>query len=238
MNRNAECEEWSSDPVRALHADVSTPHSALRTPNSTGFTLIEVLLSLAILALISTVIYMSFSSSGEHVEQAEAARDEVDLARTLIARMSDDIANAFCKPGMKSAVFFGKQEEVETPDGQRRLDSIYLSTLTNWRRLGSKESDLWVVGYLFREKPDGSGYQMVRYERRDLSAGTPPLEDGVEYVLTDRIRSLRLRYFYGSNWKDELGSSSTCLLPKAVEIALTTTDGKLFTTITDVRNEL
>ena len=158
--------------------------TALHIPNSKGFTLIEVLLSLAILALISTVTYMSFSSSGEHVEQAEAARDDVDLARTLIARMSDDIANAFCKPGMKSGVFFGLKEEVETSEGQRRIDSIFVSTLTNSRRPGSKESDLWVVGYRFKEKPDGGGYRLMRYERRDLSFGTAPMEGGEEDVLT------------------------------------------------------
>jgi len=51
-----------------------------------AFTLIEVLLAMSILALIMTGIYTSFSTAGQSVQHAEAARDETDLARTLISR--------------------------------------------------------------------------------------------------------------------------------------------------------
>ena len=66
-----------------------------RPSHSKGFTLLEVLLAMAILAVIMTVIYASFSTAGNNVEQAERLRDETDIARTLIARLSADIANAY-----------------------------------------------------------------------------------------------------------------------------------------------
>ena len=66
-----------------------------RLRHSRGFTLLEVLLSMAILVVIMTVIYASFSTAGNNVEQAERVRDDTDIARTLIARLSTDIQNAY-----------------------------------------------------------------------------------------------------------------------------------------------
>ena len=117
-----------------------------RNPKSVGFTLIEVLLAMAILAVVMTVIYTSFSAAGRNVEQAETMRDETDLARTLISRISDDIANAYVNRNMNFSapitIFDGKKEEVENGGEQIRHDSINLTTLTNWRKPDSKEMEL------------------------------------------------------------------------------------------------
>src|SRR5574341_929669 len=80
-----------------------------RNPKLEGFTLLEVMLAMAILAVMVTVIYASFSSAGRNVEQAETSRDRTDLARTLIAKLSDDIANAYYNPAMKESIFYGKK---------------------------------------------------------------------------------------------------------------------------------
>ncbi len=129
-----------------------------RDPKSGGFTLLEVLLAMAILAIMLTSIYMSFSTAGANVEQAEAAREETDLARTLMTRLSADITNAYVDPNMTSSntlltFFQGKNQETTDDESREKIrrDKIDLTTLTNWRRLDSKESDLWEVGYFFSQ---------------------------------------------------------------------------------------
>ncbi len=212
------------------------PQSAIRNPQSKGFTLIEVLLALAILAGVVTVIYASFSTASQNVEQAEKVRDDTDLARTLIARISDDLANAYCKAGTqgKGTFFYGKKEEKDVSGNKLRLDSLSLTTLTNWRKPDSKETDLWEVGYFFKEKPDGSGYVMMRRERRNLNTGESSLEEETEYEITDSVESLQLRYYTGSQLTDELGSSTSCARPTSVEMTLTLASGKVYLTQVDI----
>jgi hypothetical protein len=203
---------------------------------------------MAILAVIMTVIYASFSTAGRNVEQAETLRDETDVARTLLSRLTDDIANAYVNPIMNSprtlTIVYGKKEEVEggVGDVKIRHDSIALTTLVDpsWRRPDSKEMGLWEVGYFFKENADGKGYTLFRREKRELSKDVPALEGGVEYEITDRVESLQFTYSDdGSKWTDNgWDSRSLNRPPKAVEIALTLDTGKVYTTRVDVGNRL
>lgn len=144
--------------------------SSKENPKSDGFTLLEVLLAMAILAVITTVIYVSFSTAAMNVEQAEKLRDETDIARALLTRLSTDIANAYLK-GNVNVIFRGEKEELNTEVGQSdqkiRHDKITLTTLTNWRKSDSKETELWEVGYFFKEKPEGEGYMLYRREKEN-----------------------------------------------------------------------
>lgn len=225
---------------------VPGPQQAMRSSRSGGFTLLEVLLAMAILAVILTAIYASFSTAGNNIGRAEAIRDETDLARTLIARISVDIANAYPRqsgdfPAVPT-IFYGKKEEVDGGDGagaeKIRHDSIYLTTLTNWHRRNSKEMELWEVGYFFKERPDGTGHALFRREKRELSKDVPVLEGGTEYEITDRVESLQLTYSNdGSTWTDNGWDSRSLLrLPKMVEIALTLDTGKMYMTRVDLGN--
>jgi len=237
MNRILDFEFRISVLFPAQNFPLRNPQSEVRNSISKGFTLIEVLLAMTILAVMMTVIYTSFSTAGRNVKQAETIRDQTDLARTLISRISDDIANAYVNRNMNSSaritIFDGQKEEVETGGEKIRHDTITLTTLTNWRKPDSKEMELWEVGYFFKEKPDGSGYTLFRREKRELNKDVPALEGGVEYEITDHAQSLQLRYYDGSNWTDAWDKSLN-KVPTAVEIALTVDTGKVYVTEVDV----
>src|SRR5512134_2779574 len=83
-------------------SSIQNPVSSIRflNPQSQGFTLLEVLIAVAIMSAIVTVIYMSFSTTSRNVQQAEEMRDTADLARPLLAKLSDDIANAYVNTRM------------------------------------------------------------------------------------------------------------------------------------------
>ncbi len=205
---------------------------------SSGFTLLEVLIAVAIMSMIATVIYTSFFTASNNVKQAEEIRDSTDLARTLVAKLSTDIANAYLNPYMNAPVvttiFYGKKEQSDTGLDKNRYDSLFLTPLTNWRRPDSKETDLWEVGYYFEQKPDGSGRFLMRREKRELSNDVPALEGGVEYEMTDHVVSLQLRYYDGFSWFDEWDSRNRQKLPNIVEITLLLDDGSAYITQVDV----
>jgi general secretion pathway protein J len=229
----------------------ASPHvSRLTLHGFTGFTLLEVLLAMTILVVIMSVVYGSFSTASRNVEQAEAARDETDLARTLLSKLTDDLANAYVNPAMTATsqavskpvgltILYGKKEEVGEGDEKIRHDSLALTTLTNWRKPDSKETELLEVGYSFKEKPDGTGYSLFRREKRELSADMPPLEGGVEYEITDRVEGLQFRYYNETTktWLDEWDTRTRPGLPKAVEIALTLDTGKVYVTKTELTKQ-
>ena len=241
---SADCGVRSADFRSRSKPIGSIPQFAIRNVQSRGFTLLEVLLAMAILAVIMTVVYTSFSTAGKNVEQAETIRDENDIARILMARLSDDIANAYIYPSTNPqaslTIFYGKMEEVEGGPGNEKIrhDSISFTTLTHWRKPGSKETELWEVGYFFKEKPDGKGSVLFRREKRELSKEVPALEGGDEYEITDRVESLQLKYSNdGSTWTDNGWDSRSLLrVPKMVEIALTLDTGKVYTTSVDLGN--
>ncbi len=211
-----------------------------RTPYLKGFTLIEVLLAMAILAVVMTVIYASFSTAGHNVEQAEARRDEADLARALMTRLSTEIANAYLKNMSVPTVFQGKKDETDGENNEKiRHDSISFTTLTdpNSRMRNSKEIDLREVGYFFKEKPEGTGYSLFRMEKRELSKDIPAGEGGIEYEITDRVKSLRFSFSdNGSTWTDNGWEKSLNRLPKTVEIALVLDTGGVYITKVEVGN--
>ncbi len=218
-------------------------------PKSPGFTLLEVLIAVAIMALLVTVIYTSFFTAGRNVAQAEAIRDETDLARTLLAKISSDIADAYFNPSMNvpvvTTIFYGEQVISDTTISDttisdtgldhNRYDGLYLTSLTNWRKPDSQETDLWEVGYYFKQKPDGTGWILMRREKRLLSNDSPALEGGVDYEMTDRVASLRFRYYDGSVWTDGgWDSRISQKLPNTVEITLLFNDGSVYITQVDV----
>jgi general secretion pathway protein J len=227
---------WESR-VRGLESGTEKTQNKV-SGSTDGFTLLEVLMAVAIMSMIVTVIYATFFMTGRNVKQAEESRDATDLARTLVAKLSTDIADAYINPNMNvpavTTIFYGQKIQPETGLDQNRRDALYLTTLTNWRRPDSQETDLWEVGYYFNQKPDGSGYVMVRREKRQLSNDTPALEGGIEYEMTDRVQSLQLRYYNGSSWLDQWDSRNLQILPNAVEITLVLDNGLTFITQVDV----
>jgi type II secretion system protein J len=205
-----------------------------RSSKANGFTLIEVLLALAILALVVMGIYQSFSNAGQNIQQAEEVRDETDTARTLLSRLTADLNNAYVNGTMSGTPTFFYGKKVEDEDTKKRYDEVSFTTLTNWRRPNTAETELWELGYSFQDRPEEKKHVLMRREKRELSKDVPPREGGVEYELTDQVQGMQIRYSNdGTNWSDDwpMGQS----LPRAVEIVLTFADGRVYETQVDIR---
>lgn len=165
-----------------------------RRAGQRGLTLIEVLVSVALLAMIATLIYGAFDSLSR-AKKGEAQRgDRARQARGALDRMARELTSAYLTmhtppPSLQTRVvaFMGRNgmpyDRVDFASfAHRRVDK------------DAKESDQAEIGFFALPDPDKENkVDLVRREQ------TPPDQDpqrgGVVSVLCEDIESFDVRYF-------------------------------------------
>lgn len=204
--------------------------------NKNGFTLVELLIAIAILSIIMAVVYKSFYASTEGIKRAEAVDDINSTARVIFLKLMDDINSAYLTG--KDVIFVGDSKR----DKDLPQDSLSLTSLSNLRMVrDAKETDLYETGYYLKEDYDYQRQEkktsLFRREKKTIGI-EPVLEGGEAYELTDEIAGIRFSYFDGTSWKDNWDSRITKALPKGVEVEIILFDAdkrkRIFKTIIDV----
>lgn len=188
-----------------------------------GFTLVEMLVAMVILAIVLTTAYGVFSSSYSALRRVNPDRDLFHTARVILDRMADEIQSAYYGPDLKYTGFFGENDERE--DAPR--DSLTFSAMANFYWIknigGIKESDFLKISYILVE--DEEENRLIR--RQDPAFG--PFEEDPEDIgsgdrgvhqLADSVWGIDLRYFDGEEWVEDWDSSEREGLPRAVEVKL------------------
>ncbi len=178
-------------------------------PTQAGFTLIEVLVALALMALVSLMAWRGLASVSGARERIESQADDIDAIVRTLGQMARDIELSYSGPSFD-------------PTG---LDAqAYTSGLRLLRRAGGGP-----VFEILRPDPDGNGqWQRVHWQvRKDglwrasgPSAARSPLPaagDGI--LLLPGTRTLALRAWVpGTGWVD--GAASLAATPTGLEITL------------------
>lgn len=196
-----------------------------RRAGQRGLTLIEVLVSVAILAMIATLIYGAFDSLSRG-KKGEAQRGERSRqARAAIDRMSRELTSAYLTmhtppPSLQTRVVAFKGTN-GTP-----YDRVDFASFAHLRvDKDSKESDQAEIGFFALSDPDKDGkVDLVRREQ------TPPDQDpqrgGVVSVVCEDIESFDVRYFDPTTgqWLEQWDSTQVTAqqnrLPFEVKITL------------------
>ena len=180
---------------------------ASRSSAQVGFTLVEVLVAIALLATIGAMVFGSLVTTTRVVDagREQAAREQT--VRRILRVMADEILlskrdDAFPWVGVNG-----------TQEGQP-ADTLAFLTMSD--RLGmstAKETEMIRVVYT-RE-----GDRLIRFVQRNLYSLTDESLDQVE--LADRVKGFNLRYFdqLGLVWADEW--LVTGKIPKALLLEVT-----------------
>jgi len=171
-----------------------------------GFTLVEILIALAILAMIVASTFTIFRSASKSWQKGEVRSERYQNARNAISRMNAEISqavinsNPLCKfTGDRDKVSF--VSFVSTDSGVFELSEVQY-WLDSARRLLMRNDEI---------DPD---YDFETYGHSD--------------VLSDNISELEFSYFDGSTWQDTWNSDQSLGigLPKAVRIRIRVEDKK------------
>jgi general secretion pathway protein J len=182
-----------------------------------GFTLLEILIAIAILAVIVTMVYASFDASIKVIDGVDRDADTYRQARLILTRLSEDLSMAYKTKGnvLPEATFVGQDGVV---DG-RAQDTLRFTSLSHLRYLPDEPaSDFNLLEYSLESGPDRTGWALLRREETNLysnsEAGSEPV------VMGEGIHSFNLRYFDDKTWLDSWDPALNKGLPWVVEIEI------------------
>jgi prepilin-type N-terminal cleavage/methylation domain-containing protein len=191
-----------------------------------GFTLLELMLSLALLALIMIILYGSFHAVAGSKMHAERRMESDQQARTLMWLMTRELRGAVFTPLIPSHVLLVGQASRQ---GGMPMDSITFATLDpGHRRALDPFTAEQVVTYAALPNPKHRGWFMwTRNERSGLlqTANPPALPPT---ILATNVLSVHFRYFNGFQWVESWDSTSSPAgqaLPQAISIEIMMASG-------------
>ncbi len=207
-------------------------------PSSSGFTLLEVLLALSMMAILFALVYGIFGTSSDLLEAAEQESESYHMARLSFRQLSQELTSvvqslhgvtfretseAGCpqiarvellesvqQGGEGSVAFIG----VDADQGARPADCLMFATYAHGRyRPDAKESDLSVVTYWLE------GDKVMHDEETNVfSLSSKSVES---FPLAESVAGLNFTFYDGTQWLDEWDAAKKGGLPKALEVELT-----------------
>jgi len=174
-----------------------------------GFTLVEVLVAVALLGTIATMVFSSLVTTTQAVEggREHVAREET--VRKILRLMAEELALSKRSPAYPWVGMNGTQE------GQPADTLAFLAMSQELSTSTMKEGETIRVVYT-RERD-----RLIRFVRRNLYTLTDTDETLDQMELADQVQAFNVRYYDAQNliWLDEWPTASK--LPRAVLIEVT-----------------
>jgi len=184
-----------------------------RGEGKAGFTLLEILIAIFILAIIMTIVLGPFTGIMANSREAERKIDLYQTARSLTDILSADIRGIFPQPAGDEGYFFrASEEELDGMTTAPRLDFITTHSLLIRPQRNRFLSE---VTYLLRKNAKDGLYTLIR--RSESPPSAPFDEGGKEVPLCRIIESFRIQPIS----EDEDIKGQTGEIPRALRIDFT-----------------
>ncbi|MGO8998909.1 MAG: type II secretion system protein GspJ [Polyangiaceae bacterium] len=199
---------------------------ARKRARARGMTLLEIMVSVAILAMVAVLIYGAFDSMARGKKGEEMRSDRSREGREAILRITRELSSAFISmhnPAntaliTRATAFIGSSGGV--------YDRIDFAAFAHRRvERDSHESDECEVGYFVVRDPDVEGkMDLVRREQTPID--TDPKKGGVVNVVAENVDEFDIKYLepLTSQWVDTWDSTQVTgqpgRLPLEVSIRL------------------
>jgi len=159
-----------------------------------GFTLMEVMIALGIMALVMVALYSTLNATLRARDQIEIESRSARLGPQILDVIEADLRRAWIMDIDGDRVFLG---ESRTIDGEPADSLSFLTNVdsTVTHRIGEREveSDVCETGYKLRRNPDLPDV-LELWRRQSFHVDEEPLKDGVYERLHDRVVRFQVRY--------------------------------------------
>lgn len=199
---------------KALFSSVYPAPTSWTVP--AGFTLIEVLLALAISAMVLVAISMAFTGALRLRDRSQANLDQSLPAEHALDLIRRDLKNAVA-PGF---ILSGPLQSGAFQGGVDANDGIQIYTTTGLITPNQPWAEIQKVSYGLQTSSDSTNgsKDLIRAVTRNLLATGPEDEDD-QFVMSG-VQSLTFSYFDGSEWLDTWDDTTQTNLPFAVRVNL------------------
>ncbi|WP_437724526.1 type II secretion system protein GspJ [Sorangium sp. So ce861] len=201
-----------------------------RRRRSGGVTLLEVIVSVAILAIIGTLIYGAFDGMSRSRTGISRISDRYHQGRGAIARISRELQAAFLSRHQPADKNIAVRLTAFTGEDSSPADRVDFTAFAHRRLLrNAHESDQCEIGYFGSRDPERDKLDLVRREAKFIDL--EPTRGGVVNVLAEDIESFDVRYLdpVTGEWVDSWDSTQPAAqferLPSQVWVTLVLNGG-------------
>jgi general secretion pathway protein J len=209
-----------------------------------GFTLLEVMIAVAILGLIGGLTWKSFDSAADLKSRIERAEERDQTVRGAMNRMAREISMTFLSEHYDRKRFRERPTRFVLKDGRREADLMFTSFGNERLAIDAKESDQALFEYKLGPDPH-NGSQRNLYRRVKPILDEDPDRGGQTAVLAEDVVAFSIEGWdpKDRSWKADWDSNSPsqnaqALVPPRVRISLTIKDEqgkeKAYTTQTSI----
>ena len=193
-----------------------------------GFTLLEVMIAIAVLSMIGAVTYKSFDGAYDLKQRIERAEDRDQAVRGALDRIGREVSMTFISEHYDHKRFRERPTFFKLKDGRGEADLTVTSFAHERLHVDAKESDQAIFEYRLERGDDG----LVSLTRRVK----PQIDEewdrgGEKAVLADDVLRFNVQAWDPKDreWRDEWDSASPqrtggVLIPPRVRISLTIKD--------------
>jgi len=198
---------------------------------SAGFTMIELMLAMAIFAFITTIMWGSFSQTASTKKTIQSEQDRAHTVRVALTRMARELEMAYLSDNENTAIT--NRRTFFVASARADVDEVTFASFAHQRlRAGAAEGDTALISYYGAPDPDDRRVlNLMRRETRRLQAEDPSTLLGEAYILCPDVARVKFAYYdhrkkeWQTDWST-LDASGTPYLPAHIRITLTVVDDR------------
>lgn len=188
----------------------------MKTSRAGGFTLIEIVLAVALCTIVMALIYGVLHSTIQAAERIDELTHGSEIGPAILAQIREDVGAAFL-PGTDQDYFVGQDRS-----GRDRLDFISSAAVFAAETPGSEPAVHTVneIGYQVKEGPSAED-GLVLYRRVDPFVDAEPLRGGRLMAVAEQVTLFKITYWSGTEWLPTwVASKLDNKLPSSIRVEL------------------
>lgn len=182
-----------------------------------GFTLIEILIVLVIIAMMTLFLYETFISTSRVTEKINQERERYREIRLTFDQMTRELLSAYQSASPATPLVFTGAHGNDL-DGAV-IDTLSFYSMSHLHLIANQpDSELTRVRYFLEKPPDSKWYQLQHEEYPHFLSNGPPESE----VLIEQVKQMSFQYYDGARWLPEWNNTKRpgSSLPSAVRVSL------------------
>lgn len=181
----------------------------LTIASRSGFTLIEVVIAVALLSLILSSVYGIFTTISATEQRLQSESDLYHQSRVIFDRLGRELSGSYLATSNERSAFRASNEN--------RDDTYLAFTSTSAIIQGAAPSGLVRLRYELSTERNETVSRLLRSSVPLFVPDDP--QKGQR--LSSQIKQLQWRFYDGNDWQEDWDSSQSNTLPQTVEISMT-----------------